>query len=227
MKKARSVPSNGHAGIVVCRFILLSDYFLLLGIRQLLNPDVQQPCKYISPLTVINSDLVISSTTLFLWPKIRNKHFKATLLLTEILECWYPSCSCAEDNGAFQYRNTNKRWQDRLFFQKGRDVCYGDSFLHINISGFVHKHPVKGLGLSFFSSMTWNPGIRKEDMSICQDMLNKFHRQQKCAACAALLWGDPQRRLEDLEARRPPTKPGSNRLVSQCWEVRGKMKDIG
>lgn len=65
MKHARSVPSNGQSD-VVCRFVLLRDHFYLLGIRHLLNPDVQQSCKFIGPLTVINSDLVISSTTAFL-----------------------------------------------------------------------------------------------------------------------------------------------------------------
>lgn len=66
IKKARSVSSNGHASVVICRFIFLGDHFYLLAISWLLNPDVQQSCKFISPLTVINSDPVISSTTLFL-----------------------------------------------------------------------------------------------------------------------------------------------------------------
>ena len=66
VKKARSVSSNGHADVMICRFVFLGDHFYLLAIRRLLNPDVQQSCKFISPLTVINSDPVISSTTLFL-----------------------------------------------------------------------------------------------------------------------------------------------------------------
>jgi len=65
-KKSRSVSSNGPADIVICRFTFPGDHFYLFANWLLLNPDVQQSCKFISPLTVINSDPVISSTALFL-----------------------------------------------------------------------------------------------------------------------------------------------------------------
>lgn len=55
VKKARSASSDGHADVVICRFIFLGEHFYLLA-----NPANS------SAQTVINSDPVISSTTLFL-----------------------------------------------------------------------------------------------------------------------------------------------------------------
>lgn len=70
-------------------FLFPGDYSCSLAIRWMLNPDVQQSCKFIGPLTVINSDQVISSTPIFLCPQIRKKHLKAPVVLIAVLEGEY------------------------------------------------------------------------------------------------------------------------------------------